>query len=193
MRVDTESMFIEVLLAFSDTQMGLLEDDQLFVQYVYNIFTFLDRHWKKIVSSLRMGTIHHAIEIHPNLKKDIESTLNPMPKRSELLDSKLKSLGFHRRASNAKYNETFLDKEKHEEKESGNEHLKIIESPARPSTSYLQGSKRDLHRVMAEAHSLEGLGFIEQRPIGREISSARRPNRYNFTNERACMQNYCQI
>ena len=52
MRVDTESMFIEVLLAFSDTQMGLLEDDQLFVQYVYNIFTFLDRHWKKIVSSL---------------------------------------------------------------------------------------------------------------------------------------------
>jgi hypothetical protein len=180
MRVDTESMFIEVLFAFADVRMGLLEDEKLFAQYVYNIFTFLDRHWKKIVSSLRMGTVHHAIEIHPELKKDIESNLDPMPERSKLLDSKLKTLGFHRRASNAKFNETFLDKDdKEKESKSGTSTSNIgsIEETTRPSTSYqLQGSKRELQRHMAKAHSLEGLGLIDFQSTEREVSSARRPH-----------------
>ena len=72
MRTDMVDMYIEVLFAFNKS-LGLLEDDQLFTQYVYNIFTFLDRHWKKLVSSLRLGTLHYELPIDKKEKDIVES------------------------------------------------------------------------------------------------------------------------
>ena len=70
MRTDMVDMYIEVLFAFGNKSLGLLEDDQLFTQYVYNIFTFLDRHWKKLVSSLRLGTLHYELPIDKKKKRN---------------------------------------------------------------------------------------------------------------------------
>ena len=180
MRVDTEAMFIEVLIAFGDETMGLLEDDNLFAQYVYNIFTFMDRHWKKVCSSLRMGTIHHSIEIDRRTKALIESQLTPQPERSELLDAKLKELGFHRRASNAKFNETFLEKKKKDDKPVpvSKEPTKRVDVP-RPSTSaYTSRGGLKLHREMSTPASLASLGLVSFKDsFGRSTDSAKNTSR----------------
>ena len=134
MRTDMVDMYIEVLFAFGNKNLGLLEDDQLFTQYVYNIFTFLDRHWKKLVSSLRLGTLHYELPIDKKRKEIVESHLEPMPKRSLWLDKKLKKLGFHRRASNSTFHNV-EEKDENDNDEPSFDELNTESEVVRPSTA----------------------------------------------------------
>ena len=162
MRTDMVDMFIEVLLAFSDRKLGLLENDQLFAQYVYNIFTFLDRHWKKIVSSLRLGTLHYELPIDKGRKEMVETHLEPMPKRSLWLDKKLKKLGFHRRASNSTFHNIEEKGDEDSDDEPRLDEISDDSNLVRPSTAgNIFPTVRDLAKDVGRAKTLLQLGVVK--------------------------------
>ena len=106
--IDVVDIYIDVLLTLIDPQAGVMEDDQQLTLYVYNLFTFFDRHWKHLISDLRMGTLNPELPVEKTTRAFIELHLVPSPSRARHLDHFLRTVGFHRRASNARFKQDHL-------------------------------------------------------------------------------------
>ena len=109
--IDVVDIYIDVLLTLIDPQAGVMEDDQQLTLYVYNLFTFFDRHWKHLISDLRMGTLNPELPVDKTTRAFIQLHLHPAPSRARHLDNFLRTVGFHRRASNAKFKQDHLNLE----------------------------------------------------------------------------------
>ena len=107
--IDVVDIYIDVLLTLIDPSAGVMEDDQQMTLYIYNLFTFFDRHWKHLISDLRMGTLNPELPVDETTRSYIELHLFPAPSRARHLDNFLRSVGFHRRASNARFKQDHLD------------------------------------------------------------------------------------
>jgi methylglyoxal synthase len=92
-------LYVDVLVTLADPAVGLIEDEVTCVTYVFNLFTFMDRHWKKIIHDLRTGTLDRHLPVSLAVRKRVDSSLSPMPERSVMLDNILRRLNFHGRAS----------------------------------------------------------------------------------------------
>ena len=126
--IDVIDIYIDVLLTLIDPNAGVMEDDQQLTLYVYNLFTFFDRHWKHLISDLRMGTLNPELPVDDTTRSYIELHLAPAPARARHLDNFLRTVGFHRRASNAKFKQDHLKLEDGEEEDNKNvSKLSIIE------------------------------------------------------------------
>lgn len=112
--VDVTDIYIDVILTLIDPEAGVLEDDQQLTMYVYNLFTFFDRHWKHVVSDLRTGTLNPELPLNKTARDYVELHLTPAPRRARKFDSFLRTVGFHRRASGAKFKQDFLDEDEEE-------------------------------------------------------------------------------
>ena len=106
--IDVVDIYIDVLLTLIDPQAGVMEDDHQLTLYVYNLFTFFDRHWKHLISDLRMGTLNPELPVEKTTRAFIELHLVPSPSRARHLDHFLRTVGFHRRASNARFKQDHL-------------------------------------------------------------------------------------
>lgn len=96
METNMAPLYVDMLLALSSEECGLLEDWPAFVAYVFQSFAFLDRHWRKLVYDIRTGTLNKELPISTKLRKRVESSLKPRPDRASMLDRSLQRLGFYK-------------------------------------------------------------------------------------------------
>jgi len=92
-------LYVDMLLALSSEECGLLEDSSAFISYVFQSFAFIDRHWKKLVYDMRTGTLDRHIDIPSRTRKAVEKLLKPNPTRAATFDKCMQQLGFYKSAS----------------------------------------------------------------------------------------------
>jgi hypothetical protein len=138
-------LYVDVLLAVSDSKLGLLEDDAAFLHFCFNVFVFMERHWRKLVQDVRDGALNKHLPLMPAQRRKIEATLLPQPARARMLDDALRRLGFHYRLSTEDAGDKANENEGATSQQGTNEMLANamrLDAKPRPASA---GAERDAH------------------------------------------------
>lgn len=81
-------MYVHLLFGLRDPDLGMIEAN--FANLLLGALNFMSAHWKNLVQDVRNGTLTlpFPAEIDPDLRSQLESSLNPDPSRAEFLEKK---------------------------------------------------------------------------------------------------------
>ena len=100
---DAAPMYVDMLMAIADEGCELLEDMDAFVSFVYQSFSFFERHWRKFCHDIRTGTLDKHVKVDRAIRSEIEAMLSASPERARKLDKLCRELGFYKNSGDSKY------------------------------------------------------------------------------------------
>ena len=97
MTLGAADFYMEMLSVFTDTELLIAEKEPMLVQLCMNAFTFLERHWKRLVKDVRDGTLCDEVPVSKQVRASYYC--EPMPEVAKKIESVLRRLNFHGRAA----------------------------------------------------------------------------------------------
>ena len=82
---EREALYVHVLFALRDRNLGMLEGN--FVFLIYNMFVFMERHWQTLLKDVRDGTITEEFPIPAEFREKLRPFHPAMPTRAAVCTS----------------------------------------------------------------------------------------------------------
>ena len=74
---------------------GIHSDEGSFLRLVVDHIQIFERHWRKMVADIRMGTLNRQVHCSPEKRVTYLANTNPRPMMGAKLDRAFRNLGFH--------------------------------------------------------------------------------------------------
>ena len=98
--MDGAIVYLRILKQLQTMVLHISHNDSKFLRLLLDHASFIERHWRKLVRDIRLGTLNRHVQVLPIVREMYLRTAIPQPRLADRLDRELRLLGFHVRASN---------------------------------------------------------------------------------------------